>query len=67
MQQTETLSTNISRLRNENAPNWVTNASLLWENRRLLLRMAALGFLISLLIVILIPNRYESTARIMPR
>jgi capsule polysaccharide export protein KpsE/RkpR len=66
MQQTETLSTNISRLRNENAPNWVTNASLLWENRRLLLRMAALGFLISLLIVILIPNRYESTARIMP-
>lgn len=66
MQQTETLSTNISQLRNENAPNWLTNASVLWENRRLMLRTAALGFLVSVLIVILIPNRYESTARIMP-
>lgn len=66
MQQTETLSTNISQLRNENASNWLTNASLLWENRRSLLRMAAAGFLISVLIVILVPNRYESTARIMP-
>jgi len=66
MQQTETLNANISRLRDGNAPNWLTNASVLWENRRLMLRMAALGFLMSVLIVLLIPNRYESTARIMP-
>jgi capsule polysaccharide export protein KpsE/RkpR len=66
MQQTETLSTNISRLRNENAPNWLTNASVLWENRLPLLRTAVLGFLISLPIVFLIPKQYESTARIMP-
>jgi capsule polysaccharide export protein KpsE/RkpR len=66
MQQTETLSANISRLRNENAPNWLTNASVLWENRLPLLRTAVLGFLISLPIVFLIPKQYESTARIMP-
>ena len=66
MQQTEALNTNISQLRAGNAPNWLTNASVLWENRRLMLRMAALGFLVSVLIVFLIPNRYESTARIMP-
>jgi capsule polysaccharide export protein KpsE/RkpR len=66
MQQTETLRTNIPEAGNESAPNWLTNASVLWEHRRLLLRTAALGLLISALIVFLIPKKYESTARIMP-
>jgi len=48
------------------APNWVANSALLWEQRRLLIRAAGLAFLLSLLIAFLIPKRYESTARIMP-
>lgn len=47
-------------------PNWLTNASILWEQRRALLRAAGVGSLLSVLIVLLIPNRYESSARIMP-
>jgi capsule polysaccharide export protein KpsE/RkpR len=39
---------------------------LLWENRRLLARVAGCGLLISALMVLLIPKRYESTARLMP-
>ena len=48
------------------APNWVRNASLLWEHRRSILRIFVVGTLFSLVVVFLIPNRYESTARIMP-
>lgn len=47
-------------------PNWLTNASILWEHRRSLFRTAGIGALISVLIVFLIPKRYESTTRIMP-
>jgi uncharacterized protein involved in exopolysaccharide biosynthesis len=39
---------------------------LLWEHRRLLARVALYGFLGSVLIALLIPNRYQSTARLMP-
>ena len=48
------------------APNWVKNASQLWQHRRLILRLFAIGTVASLVVVLLIPNRYESTARIMP-
>jgi capsule polysaccharide export protein KpsE/RkpR len=48
------------------APNWVRNASLLWQHRRSVFRTTAIGALISLVVVFLIPKRYESTARIMP-
>jgi capsule polysaccharide export protein KpsE/RkpR len=48
------------------APNWVVNAAVLWDRRRLLVRVAAIALVISLAIAFLIPKRYESTARIMP-
>ena len=39
---------------------------ILWEQRRLLARVALYGFLASALLAFLIPNRYQSTARLMP-
>lgn len=50
----------------DDAPNWLANSSVLWEHRQFLLRTFVLGALVSLLVVFLIPNKYESTARIMP-
>ncbi len=50
----------------DKVPNWLANATVIWDHRRSLLRTAAIGLLIGILIVVLIPNRYESTARIMP-
>jgi uncharacterized protein involved in exopolysaccharide biosynthesis len=44
----------------------ITYLRLLWKHRRLLARVALYGFLSSALIVLLIPNRYQSTARLMP-
>ena len=46
--------------------NWVRNASLLWQHRRSVSQTAAVGFAVSFGLVFLIPNRYESMARIMP-
>jgi len=48
------------------APNWVSNAAVMWQRRSFILRTTAIGALISLAIVLLIPKRYESSARIMP-
>jgi capsule polysaccharide export protein KpsE/RkpR len=48
------------------APNWVANSALLWDHRRLLLRVAAVALALSLAVVFLIPKSYDSTARIMP-
>lgn len=39
---------------------------LLWDNRRLLSRFVAWGFLISALLAILTPSRYEAITRLMP-
>ena len=44
----------------------VANLRLLWESRRSLGRVAGAGLLLSTLIAFLIPNRYESVARLMP-
>jgi len=44
----------------------VVHLRLLWEQRRLIARLALYGFLASTLIALLIPARYESTARLMP-
>jgi capsule polysaccharide export protein KpsE/RkpR len=44
----------------------LANVSILWEQRRSLVQTAGIGMLISAMVVFLIPNRYESTARIMP-
>lgn len=46
--------------------NWVQNASVLWKHRSAILRTTGIGALVSLLLVFVIPKRYESTARIMP-
>lgn len=44
----------------------VQHLRLLWDARRLLLRAFVLGALASVLLVLLIPVRYESTAQLMP-
>lgn len=46
--------------------NSVAYLRLLWEYRRLLVRVALSGLLASTLIAFLIPSRYDSTARLMP-
>ena len=43
-------------------PNWVRNAALLWDHRRLLLRVAGITLVLSAVIAFLIPKRYESVA-----
>lgn len=48
------------------APNWVVNATVLWNHRHTLIRTAMIAFIASLAIACVIPKRYESTARIMP-
>ena len=44
----------------------VATLRVLWERRRFLARMTGLGMLLSLLIAVLLPNRYKSTTRLMP-
>ena len=47
-------------------PVWVENASLFWNHRRLFLKVAAVVWLISIVAVLLLPNEYVASARIMP-
>jgi uncharacterized protein involved in exopolysaccharide biosynthesis len=47
-------------------PNWVRNSNLLWDHRRLLLKVAGITLVLSAAIAFLIPKRYESVARLMP-
>src|ERR1700760_3206444 len=47
-------------------PEWVANAGILWERRRLLMRVAAISLLLSLLVAFLLPKQYKSSAQIMP-
>jgi capsule polysaccharide export protein KpsE/RkpR len=48
------------------APNWVSNASILWQKRRILARTAGVSFALALVIAFTMPKQYESSARIMP-
>ncbi len=48
------------------APNWVVNAAVLWDHRRLLMRVGVISLVTSLVIAFVIPKRYQSTARLMP-
>jgi capsule polysaccharide export protein KpsE/RkpR len=50
----------------EGVPNWVSNVSVLWAHRRTLVRGAILAFVLSVAAAFVIPNQYQSTARIMP-
>ena len=45
---------------------WVSNVGLLWENRRTLVRVGVLTFVLSASFAFLMPKQYESSARIMP-
>jgi hypothetical protein len=44
----------------------MTTLRLLWARRSFLFRVAACGFIISMLVAFLIPKRYTPTARLMP-
>ena len=46
--------------------NWVVNAALLWEHRRLLLWTAGIALVVGLAIAFTVPKRYTSTGKIMP-
>src|SRR5271170_3970881 len=46
--------------------NWVENASLLWDHRRIIFRNSCVAFVISMLIAISSPNEYVSKTKIMP-
>lgn len=50
----------------EQREHWASRAMLLWSNRRLLVRVAAISLAVSLAIAFLIPKQYKSTASIMP-
>jgi len=39
---------------------------LIWDNRRFIFRVAVAGMLVSILIALLLPKRFQSTARLMP-
>ena len=45
---------------------WVTNASLFWDHRHLFARIAGIVFALSIVLALLLPKEYVSTARIMP-
>jgi uncharacterized protein involved in exopolysaccharide biosynthesis len=44
----------------------ISQLRLLWENRSFLLRMFVCGMAASLMVALLIPNRYEAVERLMP-
>jgi uncharacterized protein involved in exopolysaccharide biosynthesis len=46
--------------------NWVNNASLFWDHRRIFFRVAVVVFVLSILLVLSLPKEYVSMARIMP-
>jgi hypothetical protein len=60
----EQATADISRLGTENRR--VAWMRLLWQERSLLGRTAVIGLILSLLVAILVPVRYESTTRLMP-
>jgi capsule polysaccharide export protein KpsE/RkpR len=49
-----------------NEAGWVANATLFWNHRRTLLRVAGVVFVLSVVLVLLLPKEYDSSARIMP-
>lgn len=47
-------------------PDVLASLQMLWEERRMLCRVAAWAFAISIVIALLIPNQYESSVSVMP-
>jgi len=48
------------------APKYIAGLRKLWQERRFLLRITGIGVLCAIILALLIPVRYESTARLMP-
>ena len=46
--------------------NWIANADVLWEHRRMLAKVGVAALLLSAAVAFCIPKRYESVARLMP-
>lgn len=51
---------------NQAAPSVLASLQMLWEERRMLGRVAVWAFAISTVIALLIPNQYESSVSVMP-
>lgn len=56
----------ISTAKSTDTPNWVRNAETLWTHRKKLIRTATAGLILGIAIALLLPKKYESTARLMP-
>jgi uncharacterized protein involved in exopolysaccharide biosynthesis len=56
----------VERAQDQPAPDILYVLRLLWEQRRMLYRVAAWALAISTVIVLLIPSQYESSIKIMP-
>jgi uncharacterized protein involved in exopolysaccharide biosynthesis len=46
--------------------NWITNANLLWDHRRLLALTFAITLVLSAILAFSLPKQYDSVARLMP-
>jgi capsule polysaccharide export protein KpsE/RkpR len=62
----ELLARRLQRDRQENRSKRIARIGRLWESRKVLLKFAAWGALLTAVIAILIPSQYESIARLMP-
>jgi capsule polysaccharide export protein KpsE/RkpR len=62
----ELLARRLQRDRQENRGKRIARIGRLWESRKLLLKFAAWGAVVTVAIAILIPSQYESITRLMP-
>ena len=62
----ELLAKRLQRDRQENRGKRIARIGRLWESRRVLLKFAAWGAVLTAVIAILIPSQYESATRLMP-
>ena len=62
----ELLARHLRQDKRENRGKRIARIGHLWESRRVLLKFAAWGAVLTMAIAILIPSRYESTTRLMP-
>ncbi len=62
----ELLARRLRHDKRENRGKRIARIGRLWDSRRVLLKFAAWGAILTMIIAILIPSRYESTTRLMP-
>lgn len=56
----------VAALEHDAPEHWAVRAAVLWKHRRLLVRVTAMAFLVSLSLAFIIPKRYKSGGSIMP-